>query len=93
MPIIDEVEGQFAGLESPIERVFDITPNDDADLEYMTRIITVGGAGNVAVHMKKDDPADPPTILKNLQPGQDYPRRVRRVFATGTTATDIQGGS
>ena len=87
MPITDFFETLASGLNSPANGGFDITPDDDADLATLPRALMVGGAGAPAV-ICKDGSA---LTLPGLTTGAIYPIRVRRVLATGTTATDIKG--
>ena len=62
-----------------------VTPSDDADLPNgMPRAIHVGAAGSVAVM----DIHGTIVTLVSLD-GQYHPVKVRRVLATGTTATGI----
>lgn len=66
---------------------FAITPNDSADLSLETNGLFVGGAGNVKV-----DLYDGSTVtLNGMLAGTIYPLRVKRVYATGTTATNLIG--
>jgi len=68
----------------------EITPDDNEDLERPTQGIYVGGAGNITVHMARADDADPDEItFNNVSAGTILPIWVRRVKATGTTATNL----
>lgn len=71
----------------PSESAFEVTPNDSADLTAVTRGVYIGGAGDLAVTMKDGSEV----TFVGLQAGLVYPYRVRRIKATGTTATDIVG--
>lgn len=64
-----------------------ITPNDSVELPAHTRAIYVGGAGTLIVDMS-DDAAANITFLA-VPAGTTLPLRVRRVHATGTTATSL----
>jgi uncharacterized circularly permuted ATP-grasp superfamily protein len=65
-------------------RAATITPSDTTDLGY-PGVIRVGGAGNVAYTTHYGD-----TItLTDLAVGEYIPNVVRRVLATGTTATNL----
>ncbi|ADZ71443.1 spike base protein, RCAP_Rcc01079 family [Polymorphum gilvum] len=75
------------GLDSPPARLFQIGPDDDADLAVTTRGLMVGTAGDVRVTTLAGDTA----VLPALVPGVQYAIRARRVHATGTTATQIVG--
>lgn len=71
----------------PLVGGFAITPSDSTDLPQVTRTLWVGGAGNVSVQM-----IDGTAItLQGCAAGQEIPVRVRRVYATGTTASNIVG--
>lgn len=62
-----------------------IAPNDSTDIP-VTRGLYVGVGGDVAVLFADDSTA---VTLKGLLAGVVYPLRVKRVRATGTTATNI----
>lgn len=61
------------------------TPSDSLDLAPPARAIYVGASGDVRI----DDLAGHTTVLKALQAGTFHPVRAKRIYATGTTATDI----
>lgn len=62
-----------------------ITPSDTDVIEPVTRAIWVGASGHLRVEMQDGTVA----TLNNAQQGSPIPLFVKRVFATGTTATDI----
>lgn len=63
-----------------------ITPNNTSDIR-VTRGLYVGVAGDVKVDM-----ADSSTVtFTGLASGMVHPLAVKRVYATGTTATGIIG--
>lgn len=66
---------------------YEITPDDNADNvpNGFSKGIWIGGLGNLAVIMSDGSEA----TLVNIQGGSLLPLRVRRVKATGTTATAI----
>lgn len=75
-------------MVSSQQTVFDhaiaVTPNDSVDL-VSTGILHVGGAGNLNV-----DFTDGTTVsINNVAAGTILPVRVKRVRATGTSATNI----
>lgn len=74
--------------EAPITKLVAITPNDGADLAAATRAVWVGGAGNLRV-IAADDATD--VTLSGVPAGTLLPIRVKKVFATSTTATLIVG--
>lgn len=68
----------------PAERAVSITPSDATDFKP-TRGIYVGAAGDVAVDM-----ADGTAVtFTELSAGVVHPLSVKRVYSTGTTATNI----
>jgi hypothetical protein len=67
-------------------RAFAVTPNDSTDLSIATRGVYIGGAGTIRVtHVGDSAPTDYPVVAS----GFIYPWAVKRVHATGTTATNI----
>ena len=85
---IEDKYGAFTpGLTGPIIGGFDVTPDDATDLALMPRGIMVTNAGDVAVVL----PDDTTLTLPGLAVGNIYPVRVKRILATGTTATGIKG--
>lgn len=73
------------GLESPATSAFLIQPSDDADLPEVTRAVHVNQSGTVTVLFA--DGAESVTLT--LERGAAYPYRLRRVLASGTTATVV----
>ena len=70
---------------APAEGAISVTPNDSNDLTYLARSLFVGTSGNIVVNM-----ADGSSVtFANVQSGQFLPIRVKRILATGTTATNI----
>lgn len=84
--IVDKFSGVAAGLSAPACTIFSIQPNDGADLPIMTRAINVTKPGHVRVTM-----ADGSTGTLFLAAGNLAELRVRRVWATGTSAEGING--
>jgi len=72
-----------AGLDSPAQKAFAITADDNNDLAVTTRAI-YSGAGGTLVAILADDASA--VTFSNLPAGQVLPIRVRRVLATGTSA-------
>lgn len=62
-----------------------VTPSNTVDNAFGTLYIGVGGDLNVIL---QDDDTETPILFKNVASG-DFPRRVKRVMSTSTTATDI----
>jgi hypothetical protein len=75
----------------PCRKFVAITPNDAADVAAPGILwIWAGGAGNVAM-IGLDDTGTSSIVVKGAAAGQPMPFQPRRVFATGTTATDLVG--
>jgi hypothetical protein len=87
MPITDQFESYNPGLTGPITGGFDIAPDDASDLTTLPRALMVTGGGDIAVVLKDGTSL----TLPGLAVGVIYPLRVRRISATGTTATGIKG--
>lgn len=74
-------------LSDPAISAFDITPSDDADLEKTTRGLYVGVSGDVKVDM-----SDGETVtFVGLSAGVAHPICAKKIYDTGTSATDIIG--
>lgn len=75
----------MSDLNGTYGRVTEITPSDDTNISE-TDGLTVNASGNVRfLDAKGND-----RTLYRLA-GVDYAMRVKKVFATGTTATGIHG--
>ncbi|MEL7513660.1 MAG: hypothetical protein AAGK03_03535 [Pseudomonadota bacterium] len=61
-----------------------VAPSDANDLPVPTRALNVGGAGFVRVTMIDGD-----VVTLSVAAGVVFPLRAVRIWATGTTATDI----
>lgn len=70
----------------PAVTAFDITPNDNTDLDQPTTALNVATPGTVRVTTIDGSVSD---IL--IHPGHAFPIRVQRVWMTGTSATGIRG--
>ena len=71
----------------PATKAESITPDDDTDIA-IPRAIWVGGAGDLTVTMGEDKTSTPVTFA-SVPAGIMLPIRVKRVLATGTTASAI----
>jgi hypothetical protein len=81
----DDFANLSSGLNSPAFRAAAVTPDNSTDLPSFARGLYVGGAGDVKV-----DTAGADTVtFAGVPAGSLLPVRVRRVYATGTTATSI----
>jgi hypothetical protein len=65
---------------------FNISPDDNADLPFVTRELFVGVTGNVRVRTVGGS-----DFTLAVPAGKRLPLRVTRVFATGTTAGNVVG--
>ena len=63
-----------------------VTPDDSNDLAYATRSLWVGGAGNVKLMPVK---ASAPVTYYGVPAGTRLMVSASRVYATGTTATNL----
>ena len=66
-------------------RAVAITPSNSVDLTVSGAVVFIGVGGDVKVTTVSGDTA----VFKNLASGSVLAVQVRRVWATGTTATDI----
>ncbi|MEM1363561.1 MAG: hypothetical protein AAGF94_17940 [Pseudomonadota bacterium] len=83
----DKYQGQNPGLTSPGIDAVPINPSNTNDLEFVTRALYIGQTGNVRLQML--DGTD--VTFTQMQAGGFYPLRVKRVYASGTTAGAIVG--
>jgi len=83
----DRFSNHAGGLESPASSGFPVTPADGTDLLEVTRAIYIGGSGNLAAVMMSGEDV----TFNGIPGGTVLPVRVRRIKATGTTATAIVG--
>jgi surface protein len=84
---IDDLENIVDTIqtESKASNALTITPNDSIDLiEIPTTGLYVGTGGDIKVDM-----LDGTTTFVGLKAGVVYPFEITRIYATGTTATDI----
>ena len=73
-----------ASLESPASHLQTVTPSDEADLDFTSRAIAAGADGFVQVTTKSGTIGRVFVIA-----GAPFPIRATRIWASGTTATDI----
>lgn len=72
-------------LTSPPVGGQSVTPSDSTDLSHVSRGIYIAVAGHLSVVMESGVTLN----FDNLAPGVVHAMRVRRVRATGTTATGV----
>ncbi|MGH1352121.1 MAG: spike base protein, RCAP_Rcc01079 family [Methyloligellaceae bacterium] len=70
----------------PARGAFVITPDNNADLEELTRALYIGVAGDLSVVMQEGQTVTFPNVEVGI-----FPIRVARVNATNTTASSIIG--
>lgn len=73
--------------DAPASQVVAVTPSDSTDLTHYATALYVGTAGNVAVIPINNADGAPVTFTAHAS--GYMPVRVRRVLATGTTASNI----
>ena len=81
----DDFESYATSLTSPARDATVITPNDAADLPFVTLGIYIGSAGSLRVQMASGQTV----TFENALAGVVYPLRAARVMATGTTAANF----
>lgn len=85
MPAVDSFSRFQSGLIAPITNAVAVTPHNTNELEFVTRALYVGTGGDVKVAM-----ADSGEVTFVTVPtGTTLAIRVKKVFATGTDASDI----
>ena len=87
MPSINKFAHLFTKLDSPGRTSETIVPSDVTDLVTVTRAIYVGVGGDVRVIMA----GGMTQTFKAAAAGSILPICVSRVYATGTTATNLVG--
>lgn len=80
----DPFSDSRSNLSDPFEHAAAVTPDNSNDIALSGRSLYIGVTGDVKVTTVKGD-----TVTFKAHPVGYMPGRVRRVFATGTTATDI----
>ena len=72
-----------------IDSFFAITPSNSVDLPNETIAIYLGTPGDLKIDAAETGAE---ITFKNLSNGVFHPIRAKRVYATGTSATEIIGG-
>lgn len=88
MPPKDDYPNFVPVLDSPAFYCFSIDPDDEKELEKVTRFIYVGKSGDVRCMLKKSTKF---YIFRNVREGTVLPVRVTRISKSGTTAKFILG--
>jgi hypothetical protein len=84
---MDKFFSMTVSLNAPGAGAFEITPNNETTFEQPTRFLWVGTGGTLRAEMLGGDTATITGILS----GSTLPLRVKRVYSTGTTATNLVG--
>lgn len=87
MAAADQFKNRPKSFDSSSNLLFEITPHDTNELSYVTRCLYVGAPGNIAVQ----DTNGNDVLLSNAPAGLQLPIRIKRVYATGTTAGGLVG--
>ncbi len=88
MALQDDAAFTGSGWNSSAVKAFVISPNDNNELNRLTRAIYVGATGNISMILKGDGAA---VTFVGVPAGTILPLRVRVVKSTGTTATNLVG--
>lgn len=72
-------------LHSPAEHAASVTPHDSTELTNYTTALYVGGEGDLKVTTVNDEAV----TFSDVPVGTIIPVRVKLVWSTGTTATNI----
>jgi hypothetical protein len=83
----DPLDNLSGGASGPGRRAASVTPSDASDLSSYARGLYVGGTGDLVVIPVGN--ADGAPVTFKAHPIGYMPVAVRRVLATGTTATNI----
>ena len=81
---LEMVELSDGAAIRPGEHAAVVTPNDSTDLAAPSRLLIVGGSGDLRVTMVGGE-----TVTIPSMPAGAFPLAVKRVFSASTTATDI----
>lgn len=83
----EDIFASFSRVPSlPASSTEEIVPNDSVDLARVTLALNVATPGSVRVTTHSGD-----VTTVYVAAGVAFPLRVRRVWASGTTATGIRG--
>jgi hypothetical protein len=81
---MDKFNDHIPGLESPASHALAVSPSDTEDLPVAGRAVNAATAGSLRVSTVNGDIA---TIT--IAAGIAFPIRVKRIWASGTTATGL----
>lgn len=85
MAATDDFSTFNTGLDSPYGHAAAVTPHDTNELSNVTRAIYVGGAGNLKVTTVNGEDV----TFNSVPAGTVLRIRTKKVFSTGSTATNI----
>jgi hypothetical protein len=71
-------------LHGPATKAVAVTPSDSADLAYISKRLHIGTGGAVKIDTSGGD-----TVIYTAASGTYLNVRAKRVYATGTTASNI----
>jgi len=77
-----------SSVSDPAAHCYAVTPNDSIDIPTTAKAIYVGTTGDIKVELAGDN-VGVATVFKTVPAGAFLPIRARRIWATGTTATNI----
>lgn len=83
----DPMRGFASSAASPSRTAYAVTPSDGADLTSYAKALYIGVTGDVVVVPVLNE--DGASVTFKAHPVGYLPVQVRRVLATGTTATNI----
>lgn len=85
---LDTFQQSAGSSMTPSDNCFAITPDDVAELPFITKGIYVGSGGDIVVLTAS---SQTPVTFRNVLAGCVLDLRVRVVKSTGTTAADLVG--
>lgn len=86
----DKFANHSPSLTSPAGFLFTVVPDDAQDLAQPTKAIHLNEAGDVRI-TGVDQPDGQFVTLRNIPVGVPYPIRAKRIWAAGTSSSDIVG--
>lgn len=84
----DKFDSYSPSLTAPASSGSPVSPSDTASLPTHSRAIFVGTGGSLALELVGSSEGEVLT-LQNVQAGMVYPLRVRKIRASGTTASGL----
>jgi hypothetical protein len=90
MASTDDFAGLSTGLDGPLDHIAIVATSDGTDLAHESRAIYIGVAGDLKITTDGGETVVIPSGV--LAVGVPHPIRATRIWATGTTATNIVVG-